>query len=392
MFFQILDEKRQCKKIFYHDELVDNLDEGEMTHTWSYSPHLRDKQIEYASIWCAGTSLDNNCPENLKEEWKEINQKATAFLKSFKTARINLHDNCLFNLLPEDFLLQFYRLKNEITKSVFENCEKPENYDFLSRLMPFIDRIKNTNLNLKFENLDFSDEKTRASFNKIKQTNHHIDYNMWGTATGRLATRASSFPILNLNKELRPAIHPNNDVFVEFDYNAAELRVLFALLGQEQPGGDVHEWISKNIFDSKYDRETSKKKAFAWLYNPRAKNKKLNDYLQREKILEDFYKDGSIATSYGRLIPVSEDKAVNYTIQSTTSDLFLNSALKIDNLLENKKSSVAFCVHDSLILDFSREDKDILSMLIEEFSKTGLGNFKTNVNIGKNYGSMRKIQ
>jgi len=25
LFFQILDEKRQCKKIFYLDELVDNL-------------------------------------------------------------------------------------------------------------------------------------------------------------------------------------------------------------------------------------------------------------------------------------------------------------------------------------------------------------------------------
>ena len=112
------------------------------------------------------------------------------------------------------------KLKNQITKSVFENFEKPKNYDFMVDLTCFIHRIKNRKLNLKFENLNFSDDKVRNSFSKIREVDLYIRYNPWATATGRLATSPNSFPILNLNKELRSAIVPTNDAFVELDYNA----------------------------------------------------------------------------------------------------------------------------------------------------------------------------
>ena len=99
-----------------------------MTHTWSYTSHFDESRIEYANVWCKGASLDNACPAELKTQWEEANRKAKAFLNSFKISKINLKDNCLFDLLPENFLLDFYELKNQITKSVFENYEKPKNY------------------------------------------------------------------------------------------------------------------------------------------------------------------------------------------------------------------------------------------------------------------------
>jgi len=392
LFFQILDEKKECGAIFANNTLVDVFKPKEMTHTWSYTSHVDSLSIEYANIWCNGVSLDQVCPEEIKEEWKKINNKAKSFLTSFELAKINLTDNCLFDLLPENFLLEFYDLKNQITRHVFENFEKPKNYDFLVDLIHLLHDIKTRKLNLKFENLNFTDKRVRNNFGKIKECSSYIDYSPWNTATGRLATVPQSFPILNLNKELRPAICPNNDVFVEFDYNAAELRVLFALLKQKQPKDDIHLWISKNIFESKYDRDATKKKVFAWLYNPKAKNKKLNNYLNREKILEKFYKDGQVITPFGRKLDVEEEKAVNYMIQSTTSDLFLTSAIKIDKMLKNKKSKIAFCVHDSLVIDFAKEEKDLIFELAKIFSQTKFGILKTNMNIGKNYGSMRKIQ
>lgn len=392
MFFQILDEKRKCRAVYHSNQLCDKFDSSKMTHTWSFTPHLQSEKVEYASIWCSGESLDTVCPEELKQEWAEVNKKAKAFLRSFNISKISLEDNCLFDLLPESFLLEFYGIKNEITKSVFKNFTKPKNYDFMADLSGFLERIKNNKLNLKFENLDFTDEKVRNSFGKIKDARPYIQYTPWVTATGRLSTVPNSFPILNLNKELRPAIVPKNDALVELDYNAAELRVLLALLNQDQPKDDIHTWISQNIFNSKYSREDTKKKIFAWLYNPRAKNKKLNDYLDREKILHHFYKNGIVSTPYGRDIEVEEEKAVNYTIQSTTSDLFLTSAIKIDKMLIDKKSKIAFCVHDSLVLDVCNEERHLLQDIIKEFAKTKFGHFKTNLSIGKNYGAMKKIR
>ena len=71
--------------------------------------------------------------------------------------------------------------------------------------------------------------------------------------------------------------------------------------------------------------------------------------------------------------------------------MFLTSAMKINKMLTNKKSFVSFCIHDSLVLDFSAEDKPMIDQLIASFSQTQFGKMRTNLSIGKNFGSMKKI-
>ena len=376
--------------IYHEGELREKYDSSDLTHTWSSSSALGGVK-ECAYIWCGGKSLTEVCPKDLKEEWEVLNAKARAYFNSFVQARINLNHVCFYDLVPSSFLIRFYEMKNKISQAVFNEYDKPSNYKFLYYLTLFLKKIEKQQLNLRLESLNLSDEKVRNSINKIKSYPSNIVYDPWVTATGRLTTKKNSFPILTLNKELRAALHPVNDLFVELDYNAAELRVLFGLLGQPQPEGDIHSWISENIFDNKYDRNQTKKKVFSWLYNPNAKNKKLNGYLDRDMVYEKYYKDSQLMTPFDRVLEAPPEKAVNFLIQSTTSDLFLTSAMKVDKMLETKKSFIAFCIHDSLILDVTKEDKEMLESLIEQFSSTKFGKFKTNVSVGKNFGSMRKI-
>ena len=53
---------------------------------------------------------------------------------------------------------------------------------------------------------------------------------------------------------------PQNDWFLELDYNAAEVRTLLALSGKDQPEEDIHEWNIKNIYDGDLTREEAKRK------------------------------------------------------------------------------------------------------------------------------------
>ena len=375
-----------CDEILYH--YPNNLD---LTHTWAYSSHFDDKYLEYAHLWCSGKNLDDICPESLKEEWGIINKRSKAFLLSFQEAKINLDDICFYDAVPKKFLIEYYSLKNKITDWVFEHHKKPKNYDFLLELVTFLDKLKKQKLNLRVNNLDFINPKVRVNFNKIKNCNNVIEYTPWVTATGRLSTTQNSFPILTLNKELRDVIIPQNDLFIELDYNSAELRTFLGLLDKEQPQDDLHSWIQKNIFNDRFSREETKKKVFAWLYNPKASNKKLNNYFDRGLLLKKYYIAGYAETPYGRQIEVEEEKALNYIIQSTTSDLFLTAMLKIDKMLADKRSFISFSIHDSLILDFAQEDKPLLDEIIKEFSKNKFGVFKTNLSIGKSFGSMKKI-
>ena len=44
---------------------------------------------------------------------------------SFKESKINLRDNCFYDLIPEKFLLEYCFIKNEITNQViFTNVQK----------------------------------------------------------------------------------------------------------------------------------------------------------------------------------------------------------------------------------------------------------------------------
>ena len=83
--------------------------------------------------------------------------------------------------------------------------------------------------------------------------------------------------------------------------------------------------------------------------------------------------------------------ALNYLIQSTTSDMFLNQMIKVSHLLRSTKSYIAFSMHDSLIIDFNKEDKKLVSQIHSIFSDTKLGMYKANIYVGRDYGSMIKM-
>ena len=61
-------------------------------------------------------------------------------------------------------------------------------------------------------------------------------------------------------------------------------------------------------------------------------------------------------------------------------------------MLETKKSNIAFTLHDSLVIDLSVEDKEMIQDLIKTFGATDLGEYVVNVSAGKNFGQMRALK
>jgi hypothetical protein len=394
VLFQTLDDKKSCVGIYHDGNLIYNDIPSGLSKTWSYSGFLEGSEIEYANLYVQGRGLDEVCPPELEEEWRERKARMKAFLRCFNTAKINLKDICLFEVIPEAFLLEWCEIKNKICTYIFENYEKPSNYEFLLQLTQVIEKIKYQELNIDPTELHskLGSYRSRAFLKKIKTLEPFIDYNVFGTVTGRLTTKSYSFPILTLDKRHRNVLKPNNDWFVEFDYNAAELRTFLALQDIEQPQEDLHEWNVKNIFGDSSTREDAKTRLFAWLYNPNSDDYLLNRTYDREKLIKENWKGGKITTKFDRTIEVDERRALNYLIQSTSSDLFLRQMIKVDELLEDSRSYVAFTLHDSLTIDLAEEDKGKIPEIVKIFGSTPFGEYVVNVSAGKDYGSMRKIQ
>tara|TARA_R110001583_G_scaffold72095_2_gene202269 strand:- start:501 stop:1685 length:1185 start_codon:yes stop_codon:yes gene_type:complete len=392
LIFQTLDSKNECVGYYTDGKLHFDEEPSSLSKTWAYAPYL-DDSVAYASLYTKGKKLGESCPEHLKEDYIRSSQKLKSYFRSFQMAKIDLNSICFFDLVPQRFLLEYYDIRNKITNHVFENYDEPSNYDFLVELTKISYDIKFRKLNVDYSKFSsFSNsEKTKAFHKKLRKTVPYIDYNIFGTVTGRLTVSRDSFPILTFPKSYRKVLKPNNDRFVEFDFNAAELRTLLSLSGNKQPKEDIHEWIVKNVFNNSITREESKTKTFAWLYNPEAENTRLERLFNKNKLVDKYWKDGQVTTPFGRIMKCDRKHALNYLIQSTTSDMFLCQMIEVNKLLKNKKSYISFCMHDSLVIDFGVEDRDLISDLHNLFSQTKLGLYKTNISLGRDYGTMRKM-
>ena len=106
--------------------------------------------------------------------------------------------------------------------------------------------------------------------------------------------------------------------------------------------------------------------------------------------MED-YKEGKIQTRFGRQAACSPFHALNYLLQSHSSDACLERVCKLNIFLRDRKSYIAFTIHDCVIIDLHRDDRHLIPQLKEIFEDTKLGWFPSSCHIGKNLGEMREF-
>jgi len=390
LIFQTLDDKSECVGIYVDGKLIFDEVPENLTQTWKYSGSIQNTNIEYAWIRASGCPIGNCCPPDLCNELQAVQRKMRAYLKSFAIAKVNMMDHCVFDLIPHDFLVRFCEIKNKITEHVFETYEKPENYDHLSGVYKLLHKIRYQKLNLNSEDCKnlFYSSMNRQKIQELMKNYRAIDYNMFGTITGRLTTYPESFPILTLKKDLRRIIKPHNNLLLSLDYNGAEIRTLLELSEQPQPEYDIHEWNVQNVInDLEMTRHEAKLFFFAWLYNPESQDID-SIYYDREKVLKKYYKDGHIYTPYGRKIKVESRKALNYLLQSVTADRVLAKAVIIDQMLEGKKSFISHIVHDEIVIDYADEDRNLVVAIRDTFEDGYLSNLRG----GKDYYNLKEIK
>jgi len=400
MLFQIIDNKQQCASIYSNKEIISEPEYNKLSKTWSYNSILKDQDIQYASLYAQGQNLDQCCPDILKDDWEKVKQKHFAYINSFEEAKVKYNDYCFYDLVPESFVKEYFDMKSQITEHVLNSNEKPDNYNFLLELSDLIFNIEKNKLHIDTSALDnkLYELRTRKFKEKLSRIRPHISYNVFGTITGRLTTKKDSFPILTLDKNYRNVVMPKNDWFIELDFNAAELRCLLALNNQSQPEEDIHEWHGKifnRLLDRVMGREEIKRKIFGWLYGPTNASlgiPQVQKYYDKQKALQKYWNGEEIKNPFGRIVQADEFHALNALIQSTTSDTFLRRAIAVNKLLKGRKSFTMGLIHDSMVIDFDRNDKDILDNLIKEFGDTDLGVFKVNTSVGTSFGNMAKFR
>jgi hypothetical protein len=404
LIFQTLDDKTECVGIYANGQLVFDPDgfPPQLTQTWKYAPYLRDLDIDYISLYLEGGKIADSIPEYLKDDWEDVSNKVLAFKRSLSLAQVDTQENCFFDLVPERFLVEFCEVKNKITEYVAKNVKRPVRYNFYKHVSMMLQDLSNKKVTIDAQRVStyLQSPKLKNHAKNILSAAPYVRYNQFGTKTGRLTTKKGSFPILTMSKEFRSAIKPQNDYFVELDFNGAEVRTLLGLLGKDQPPGDVHDFHLNEIFTKINTRDQAKVAFFAWLYGSKTaadqqEMTKLAQFYEKDRLLEEYWDGTTVRTPFKKEIPdTSEHHALNYLVQSTAAELTLKQALKIEFLLRNQSfgSHIAFLIHDAIVIDMKKEDDNLLKSMVALMASTNFGKFKVNIKRGKTLGSMKDIQ
>lgn len=266
----------------------------------------------------------------------------------------------------------------------------------------------------------------------------HTIYKQNLTRTGRLSSIEPNLQNIPARDEegrkVRKAFLPTNDEFLSADYSQIELRILAHISDSKElieafvNDEDIHTKVASDIYDvptlavTKTMRSTAKAVIFGIVYGisgfglgenleiSRAEATKfINKYYElypgvkryMDEIVSEAYKEGAVRTLFKRkrvidelnngnyMIRQSGERiALNTPIQGTSADIIKKAMVEIYKKFEkeNIQSKMILQVHDELIFDCQKEEKEKVTQIVTE-TMTHIVNFKVPLKVSADFGS-----
>ncbi|HRQ88625.1 MAG TPA: DNA polymerase, partial [Bacteroidia bacterium] len=256
----------------------------------------------------------------------------------------------------------------------------------------------------------------------------HTTFHQLLAATGRLASNnpnLQNIPIRSeQGREIRRAFVPRSDEFaiLSADYSQIELRVMASLCADPamieafRSGADIHLATAARVFGVPLDsvdsgmRRTAKMVNFGIIYGISAfgLSQRLNGELSRsesQNVIDEYFRqypgvkryqdetieqarrDGYVETLTGRrrhlrdinskngmIRSAAERTAINTPIQGTAADMIKIAMVRVAEMLDagGYRTRMLLQVHDELVFDLHREERDEVVPRIEEAMKNAL--------------------
>ena len=268
---------------------------------------------------------------------------------------------------------------------------------FDDKLLPALYRLEKNALkfNSKF------DEYFKPKCKKFSIKENHIYgwYNPY-TTTGRPVNNFNGINFVGLKHDNgeRDCFEPDNDFFVEMDYDGYHPRLIGDIVGYRFHG-NVHNELAQIYFKSKeitpQQYKESKTLTFKQIYGGIDKANLHHPFFRKTQdfiniIWEEFNKKGKIICGGYEIKKenhpkIHSQKLFNYYIQATETYTNVEKINEIQDYLENKKTKLVLYIYDAFIFDVSKQDGkqtlvDLQNILSEKFP--------IKVKVGKHYGAL----
>ena len=312
---------------------------------------------------------------------------------SYDTMLSNWYSRRYDNFLEVNRIIPLSKLHEQAEKlfdkvKTYIDLEIPSGFDFYNKLATnvfflleqkglgiiynsFVELFKPKNINLNTK-----DNVTYTSYNLYNATSRPTNsYN------------SVNYAAIPKSESHRRSFKPQNDYFVEFDFDGYHLRLLCDQIGYTLSPESAHKQLAKHYFgteditEEQYDE--AKQINFQALYGkiPR-KHKNLEIFKLIQEFIDnihDVWQQTDIVCNPQSLKPFTKElghmnpaKLMNYMMQSLETSRNILILKEVLRYLKDKKTAPVLYTYDAILFDYSKEDgKEVLENLEKILSEQG---------------------
>ena len=283
------------------------------------------------------------------------------------------------------------------THSIFQEYRGEVNEYFNNILLPVLHELEKNALKFNDKFDDYFTLKNKKF--SIKEDHIYGWYNPY-TTTGRPVNNFNGINFVGLKHENgeRDCFEPDNDFFVEMDYDGYHPRLIGDIVDY-QFEDNVHNTLAEIYFKSKkitpQQYKESKTLTFKQIYGGIDKANLHHPFFSKTQqfidiIWDEFTKKGEIKCGSYTIKKkdhpkIHSQKLFNYYIQATETETNIRKIKKIQDYLKTKQTRLVLYIYDAFIFDVSKQDGkqtliDLQAILNDKFP--------VKLKTGKHYGAL----
>jgi hypothetical protein len=220
----------------------------------------------------------------------------------------------------------------------------------------------------------------------------YTNYNLYTTTSRPSNTfNGVNFAALNKDDGERMCYKPENDMFIEMDFQGYHPRLIGEMVEWHFPNDkNTYELLGQLLNVSQQDaKELTFKQLYGgvwseYQYKPFFKD--VNMFI--DDMWETYQYGGKYETENRIFIPdadITQAKLFNYIVQSKETSTNVELLEKILDYLKDKKTKIVLYTYDAFLFDYSKEDGDILQDIVNILE------YPVTIKQGNTYHGLTKI-
>jgi hypothetical protein len=237
----------------------------------------------------------------------------------------------------------------------------------------------------------YNGKLTNPQFN-LNRSKIYTQYNL-NTTTSRPSNTFNSINFAALNKDSgeRMCYRPENDKFIEIDFQGYHPRLIGELVGFDFPKDkNTYDVLGELLGVSQQEaKELTFKQLYGGVWSEYQNKPFFKDVLKYTDSIWDTYQYGKRLVTENKIfindVEMTRSKLFNYIVQSKETSTNVDLLKLVFDKLKGKKTKLVLYTYDAFLFDYSNEDKGLIQEIVN------ILDYPVNIKQGKTYHGLEKL-